>query len=551
MKKPTWTTALLYWLFTLCGLAGITVLRADAPDDVLALWLGSVVGLAGGQLVARWRLRAWVFAAVGVVAVWLMPVFVFVLYEPWRPAIEMFGLALVPAVAGGYLSLSERWGLASFWYPAMLWMLVVLDGPGGFDAYASLPLLAGVAGFFVAFMRARETRRVALWQAHSVRRLAERSTRSVLRDSPVRAFGEHAWTVGVGTGALLLAAIIGPSLWQREQVKERAARAERAVALSNALALQAAGTQPCCKATVDAPVVRVREYFAPRTTRTDEDRIAEQNAALSCRVCEDRAAGVAALGDSDPTSDGPPVLPAPGAGGPTLHGAVGDQDLGPAGKGVPLSTYPVVPEVSPPEPLPAPHHPAAHPAAAAPVVKAAPHGPKTSVPATTAHAVTTATPSAAGAPALTAFAPYVTAAPEPRAMAGDGAPWRGIGLAALAALAAVLGVRSARRALRLRHLARPFWNEPVDQRISNHWERMLVALRDAGIHPRDGEQPQALARRVGIPAAGTCATILERARHGVRIEPDDLDTMDRATSDVVRAVHARAGVLARAVAFVR
>jgi hypothetical protein len=45
-------------------------------------------------------------------------------------------------------------------------------------------------------------------------------------------------------------------------------------------------------------------------------------------------------------------------------------------------------------------------------------------------------------------------------------------------------------------LARPFWAETLDQRISNHWERMLIGLRDAGIQATNDEQPEALAKRV-------------------------------------------------------
>ncbi len=48
----TATAPLLYWLLVLCGLAGCTLQRLDAFDDVVPLWIGTVVGLGIGQLVA-------------------------------------------------------------------------------------------------------------------------------------------------------------------------------------------------------------------------------------------------------------------------------------------------------------------------------------------------------------------------------------------------------------------------------------------------------------------------------------------------------------------
>jgi hypothetical protein len=112
-------------------------------------------------------------------------------------------------------------------------------------------------------------------------------------------------------------------------------------------------------------------------------------------------------------------------------------------------------------------------------------------------------------------------------------------------------LRAARRQLTLRHLAHPFWAERVDQRISNHWQRMLIGLRDAGIHPAADEQPQALARRVGIEGMETCATILERVRHGVRVGANDLEAMASATAAVYLAARQKAGRSGRAAAWLR
>jgi hypothetical protein len=132
-----------------------------------------------------------------------------------------------------------------------------------------------------------------------------------------------------------------------------------------------------------------------------------------------------------------------------------------------------------------------------------------------------------------------------------GAPWRSALALCLGGLALHLALRVLRRQLTLRHLERPFWRETLDQRVSNHWQRMLIGLLDAGIHPKSDEQPQALAKRVGIDGMTTCATILERVRHGVRVDADDLAAMDEAATAVYRAARAKAGATARAAALVR
>jgi hypothetical protein len=109
----------------------------------------------------------------------------------------------------------------------------------------------------------------------------------------------------------------------------------------------------------------------------------------------------------------------------------------------------------------------------------------------------------------------------------------------------VVAMRAARRAVTLQHLTQPFWSESVDQRISNHWHRMLVGLRDAGIRPGRDETPGAFAERVGIAGMETCATILERVRHGVRVGDSDAQTMAEAATRVYAAARDRAGAAGR------
>lgn len=123
--------------------------------------------------------------------------------------------------------------------------------------------------------------------------------------------------------------------------------------------------------------------------------------------------------------------------------------------------------------------------------------------------------------------------------------------AALLVQLIVLALRPLRRALVVRHLRRPFWKETVDQQVSNSWQLALVGLRDAGWRATDDESPRELARRVGIDGVEQCATILERARHGLGVDADDLAEMGRQADVAYAAARARLGLGARAVSHLR
>jgi hypothetical protein len=112
-------------------------------------------------------------------------------------------------------------------------------------------------------------------------------------------------------------------------------------------------------------------------------------------------------------------------------------------------------------------------------------------------------------------------------------------------------MRPLRRLLTVRHLGLGLWPEAVDQRVSNLWQLALVGLRDAGWHAVPGEQPRDLARRVGLEGMETCAAVLERVRHGVRVDAEDLAAMTRAAHGVYQAARGRAGWAARASSWLR
>ena len=569
-SNHTAAAALVYWLMVMFGLAGLSVLRMNTPRDFVPLWIGSVAGVGLGQLLGWLRLRVWLIAVMSIVVFAASPIVFAVLYAVFGSfdiGIDTCLLAFVPAAVCGYLSLSERGGLLAFWYPAMLWMVVILDRPstGAFDSHTALPLVAGLGGLFVVFLRSRETRRTAVWSAHFTERLAEPISRTVVRTSPLRSASQHLWTASVGAGALALAAWVAPHLWQKEAAHPHAAAITTTTEPMVATAAEP-GAEPCCSSEdlAEERRERVKEYLPLKNGHEDEARRAPRSPCTHCksgkhlRTASGGAkgggySGTATAGHGKDSAAGPAYWasgygsdPAAGTPGPTGDGTTGGGYGGYGTAPDPQAPVAVAPE-PPPEPVPfvAPLPPPPPFKASKPVPAkidvasapaALPEAPPTYVP----PQATTPKPSAA----------YVTT--EPAAPRSDGgAPWRSALALCLSGIALHLALRAVRRQLTLRHLARPFWRETLDQRVSNQWQRMLIGLRDAGIHPKGDEQPQALAKRVGIEGMSTCATILERVRHGVRIDADDLAAMDAAAAAVYHAARTKAGAVARAAAMVR
>jgi hypothetical protein len=207
-------------------------------------------------------------------------------------------------------------------------------------------------------------------------------------------------------------------------------------------------------------------------------------------------------------------------------------------------TYtPPEPEVTPPPsiPDPAPTYtaPAPTPPPPAPVVTAPPPPP------------TVAAPPSPPATPEPASGRVQRAAPAP----DEGTPlvqWLVLLLAgALSFQLVLLGLRPLRRAITLRHLRKPFWDETVDQRISNSWHLVLVGLRDAGWRTTTGETPRELALRTNVDGVERCATILERARHGVGIDATDMGDMADSAEAAYRASRDTATPMARTLAWFR
>jgi hypothetical protein len=94
-----------------------------------------------------------------------------------------------------------------------------------------------------------------------------------------------------------------------------------------------------------------------------------------------------------------------------------------------------------------------------------------------------------------------------------------------------------RRLLLVRHLRDPFWRLPPTTRIEHGWRLAEIALADAGVTPREGEDARGLARRaapalrklspVEVHGLEEVAEIADRVRFGLGVGPDDVAVMER------------------------
>jgi hypothetical protein len=522
------------------GLAVLTVVRVEVLPKVLPLWLGAVVGTLLGQLLAARRVRLWLLLFVVLNGMWCCAIACAPLWitvtsgqATWE-AIELTVLSFAPAAVCGYFSLSERGALPGFWFPAVPWTLALLDQTGGavLAGGRGFALLAALAGLFVSLLHARETRRVALWKAHALRALASPPRETVLREAPLRPAAPAAWIAGLGVATLALTAWIAPHLWQKEDLPPELRR----VPSAGTEASGGRGTdEPCCPEPepVEVPRTRVREVFPVLSA---EEGRPPRPAPVACVLCGARRRGepvAAAGGGGRGPIEAPPVV----APRPTPYGV-------PAGPAVTSpAVRPLPPTVTEPAPRPRPR-PSERPTVRPPPAPAPlpPPPPIAEAP----------RPSPAPAP-LAGCAPRPCQPPAARRIVAttvpivvplpsDRPPFAWIAGLLLAGLA----VRPLRRLVTLRHLRRSIWSEPVDQRVSNLWQLALVGLRDLGIRTAPGEQPQELARRAGLDGMGTCAIVLERVRHGVRVTAGDLEAMERAAQVVYEGARRRAGTLGRA-----
>ncbi len=514
----------IYWIAIVVGLVVYSTARSDA-DDLAALWAGALGGTALGQGLALRNLRGWfALAIVAMGALALVPM----LAVAGAPA--ALWQALLPAALCGYLSLGERTAAAAFWFPAMTWMLTVVDRLDGDDAAATMDarafvLLGGVATAFLALLWAAERRRLGLMRLVGAAPVVP-GRAATLREPAGRTIARAGWWASVAGLTLALTAWVAPHLWQSETLG-----GQRLTEFADGVGVGERDGVPCCPlVSGEAPRVRVREYLdVAHGVLRPPARVG-----VNCMAC-DRGWGVpggAGVGPVMATSVAPtvPTLPAHAPG-----------DVAP----LPPLTEPSVPvEVTPTPPTPPAPVPIADtpptPPAEDPIPKSAPVAPS----------VEPSPPHAAAAP--TVMAPMRAA---PRRAPADASALMRLMLTLLVGVAAfvvaTLMLRPLRRALVLRHLRQPLWPESIEQRVSNLWQLALVGLRDAGFVVRAGEQPDELARRVRVDGVGACASVLERARHGLGIDEGALGAMDGAADLAYRAARVRLSFFARAAASIR
>jgi hypothetical protein len=577
----------VYWLMLVAGLGFFTAIRSDDVMSVVPLWAGALAGTALGQVLALHDYRPWVTIAVVIgVLSWCVPIL-----PPALSSTEIW-MAFVPAALCGFWSLGDRAQLAAFWFPTVIWMLSILDGTSGqvTPDGAGVVLLGTLAVLFIVFLRVRESRRVALWRTIATTPLATGRPTAVLKEPPGRQLARGGWALLISAITFGATAWVAPYLWQTEaydggQVQVADPEPTRGL--------------PCCPVHWEAPITRSRvsEYF--HIGRGHDELAGTPRQGIDCAVCEQPAiaAGGAIGPDDGVIADGEPIG---GAGvivddprGPASGTAAGQAEgdtarpADPWASAIAPSVRPTItersviaPAIAPVIPDQAPSVPATQPAADIPALTPPAIDPTSPAPPVVVEAQE---PIPTPAPAVEQAAPVIEPAPPPPPATAEPAPartapspaaaprssyrphrappsrfgpallhWIAVMLAAaLLFQLTSLGLRPLRRWITLRHLRRPFWDETIDQRVSNSWQLALVGLRDAGWRSTSAEAPREFARRVGAQGLERCATILERARHGVAIDAGDLSEMATSAETAYRSARGSLGRIARAMAWAR
>lgn len=131
--------------------------------------------------------------------------------------------------------------------------------------------------------------------------------------------------------------------------------------------------------------------------------------------------------------------------------------------------------------------------------------------------------------------------------AGAICPLLTIGILAL--IGALLAYRPLKRLLVVKHLKDPFWAVSSTTRVDHGWKLVEIALGDAGVHPRPGEDAAGLARRaapvlaalspVEVHGFDDVAEVADRVRFGLGVSPGDVETVERFSRWVMDTVWER------------
>ncbi len=112
-----------------------------------------------------------------------------------------------------------------------------------------------------------------------------------------------------------------------------------------------------------------------------------------------------------------------------------------------------------------------------------------------------------------------------------------LALAILAVLGILIAGPPLRRLFVVRHLQDPFWHVSNTTRIEMGWQLVEIALADAGVAVKHGEDAAGLARRatpvlqelspVQVHGLEDAAEVIDRVRFGLGVGPKDVATMER------------------------
>jgi hypothetical protein len=490
------TTILVYWFAIVAGLTLYTVTRADEMD-LAGMWIGVVGGTALGQFLAARDIRLWFVCVVLVMFVVLCGPF-----TPMHNGGVLFWMALVPATICGWLSLSDRGSLLAFWFPVVVWMLTILDrGQGALKMETgSAALLGGLAFTFIAFLYARETRRIGLWRKVSTTPIAPETTPVILKEVPRIKIGLAGWSLAVSAAAFGICAWLAPRLWHVEPLVPDIYATSTPRGPESDRAFGDGAGRPRARCCQDIHInetkrSRVKEYFDIGRGHDDDDHGMREEME-ECVVCgpDGLPMDVDRYGRHEGTlgydGDGLHVATGPydgegyGEGYGTGEGYRGEgygtgggyRSGEPTGSYTPPSTYtpptetdppPTPPSYNEPPSTPPPTPPQYTPPPAPPQYTPPPAEPVAPTPPAPPPAVTPPPPPIAAAPTPAQPAPTVEATTVTTAQRAPNAPpesppivyWLIVVLASgLAVQLLFLGMRPVRRALTLRHLRRPFWN---------------------------------------------------------------------------------------------
>ena len=227
--RARWLLA-TYWLLLVSGyvaLVGAAFRFGGANADVAALLpmlvAASTFGVAGGNLLALLRLRAWVVQS----TVWGFIALSCVVALSAGPWIAGAALSFLTGLGCGHAAMQRRSLLVALWGPAVCWagaILPVLEGHGGIRRWeigvkegvwdpTALALLGSLAALYLAFLAGQSSYHNAVWAAGGTE---SQDTQVHARVEPTLHLTRRGALALALLGALVTAttALVAPYLWR-------------------------------------------------------------------------------------------------------------------------------------------------------------------------------------------------------------------------------------------------------------------------------------------------------------------------------------------------